>query len=327
MSFDLTSLRQAICDHGNVVRVVVAEIKGSAPREVGAAMMVWADGQSGTIGGGELEWQATEKARDLLSGGTQLDRYPLGPALGQCCGGAVTVLSEHFDQTSLEDLSGIDVFARAPQGGEPPLAVHRAIQRYRDRGESFAPELVQGWMIEPMSPSRQPVWIYGAGHVGRALVNMLAPLPQFAITWVDTGPERFPADIPDGVTVLPAANPGNAVKFAPDDAHHLVLTYSHQIDLALCHAILLHGHFGLGLIGSATKWSRFQSRLADLGHDHEKIRTINCPIGDPGLGKHPQAIAIGVTTALLKGAAEKMNHDRGIASYGGDSRAGRAADA
>ena len=329
MSLDLASLRAAICDHMRVVRVVVADVKGSAPRDVGASMLVWASGQSGTIGGGELEWRATAKARKMLSdqGETShLDRYPLGPALGQCCGGSVTLVSDVLDARRLQDIENQSVFSRGLKGVERPFSVERALQRARDRGETPDPQLIDGWMIEPIDPAQKPLWIYGAGHVGRALINVLAPLPEFVITWVDTGPDRFPKDVTPGVTILPAPNPAHAVQLAPQDARHLVLTYSHVMDLNLCHAILSHGHGGLGLIGSDTKWARFRARLAQLGHDLAKIDQINCPIGDRKLGKHPQAIAIGVATALVKDAAKKTRNHRGIPSDGGDADARRAVD-
>jgi xanthine dehydrogenase accessory factor len=105
--------------------------------------------------------------------------------------------------------------------------------------------------------------------------------------------------VPDHVTALPAADPARLVPHAPRDANHLILTYSHALDLALCHALLEHGFAGAGLIGSATKWARFRSRLGALGHSPAQIARIRCPIGTPGLGKHPQAIAIGVASSLL----------------------------
>ncbi|MEO1175493.1 MAG: xanthine dehydrogenase accessory protein XdhC, partial [Myxococcota bacterium] len=105
---------------------------------------------------------------------------------------------------------------------------------------------------------KTPLWIYGAGHVGRALVDVLAPLPDFDITWVDTGQDRFPDRLPDCVTPLVAADPAPVVAHAPDDAEHLVLTYSHDFDLAICHAILSGPFRSAGLIGSATKWARFR---------------------------------------------------------------------
>jgi xanthine dehydrogenase accessory factor len=234
------------------VRVSVVSTRGSAPREAGAAMLVTADGIAGTIGGGALEWQAMAEARAMLKAGAgPVERtVSLGPGLGQCCGGAVTLRFEMAE--------GLE----RPQGAA--------------------------------------LWIWGAGHVGRALVRTLSTLPEVAITWIDTGPDRFPADIPETVTRLIATDPPRLMPHAPRGAHHLILTYSHDIDLALCDAALRHGFATCGLIGSATKWARFRSRLVGLGHADAEISRIDCPIGDPGLGKHPQAIAVGVAARLLK---------------------------
>ncbi len=329
MSFDLAALSDAVARHGRVVRIVVAEVAGSAPREVGAAMLVWADGQSGSIGGGALEYQAVARARQQLPGDrtARLDRLPLGPALGQCCGGSVTLLSEVYDSKALTSLHDLPVYARRIDGGDtPPLAVTRRIARSRSQGRLPAPGLTGGWMIEPVATPAQPLWIYGAGHVGRALVATLAPLPDFAITWVDTGPERFPDAPPEGVTALPAARPDRAVRLAPQNAHHLILTYSHVLDLNLCHALLAHGFASAGLIGSKTKWARFRSRLQKLGHSPGRIDRITCPIGTPGLGKHPQAIAIGVAAAML-GAAADTKINRGTPGDRDQTDRVRAADA
>ncbi|WP_428928340.1 xanthine dehydrogenase accessory protein XdhC [Marinibacterium sp. SX1] len=366
MGFDVEALRAALA-HGPVSRVVVAEVRGSAPREVGAAMLVWDGGQSGTIGGGTLEFEAAAAAR---AGRRGLSRQALGPDLGQCCGGAVTLLTEGFTRDDLArlDAGTTDVLARpvgalassAPGAaagmssaeaaarsslaqagaysaaaaaatsaktpaavssgaaassvsaeasgtvtaatfgaGPVPLSVERILARARDRGERPAAGLVDGWMVEPLARAVRPLWIWGAGHVGRALVDVLAPLPDLAITWVDTGPGRFPATVPDRVTVLPAATPAALVPHAPQAAEHLILTYSHALDLDLCHALLTHGFAFAGLIGSQTKWARFRSRLAGLGHGPGEIARITCPIGDPALGKHPHAIAIGVAARLL----------------------------
>lgn len=299
--FDLDVLTQAVATRGRVARVVVAEVAGSGPREVGAAMLVWADGQAGTIGGGALEWAAIQAARGMLAaGGSRLDRMALGPTLGQCCGGAVTVLTEVYDAANLPEPS--DVIARAVEDRPMPLAVKRLLAAARGQGTQPAPALVQGWMVEPLARPDRAIWVWGAGHVGRALVAVLAPLPGLAITWVDVAADRFPVDVPPGVTVLPAADPGLLVAHAPPRAEHLVLTYSHTLDLDLCHRLLGHGFASLGLIGSATKWARFRSRLEALGHPPAQIARIDCPIGDPALGKHPQAIAIGVAGAVLSRA-------------------------
>lgn len=296
---DLAGLSAAIAAHGRVARVVIAAHDGSSPREPGAAMLVWQGGQSGTIGGGALEFAAASDARDRLSNGrTRVTRVPLGPALGQCCGGAVTLVTEVFDAATLP-LPQAGVLARATDGSAMPLAVRRLLDRARGQGALPAVQLVQGWLVEPVAQPSRELWIWGAGHVGRALVSVLAPLPALRITWVDVAPDRFPDTLPAGVTALPAADPLLLVPHAPRRAEHLILTYSHALDLDLCHRLLDHGFAGAGLIGSSTKWARFRSRLAALGHSPQAISRITCPIGDPGLGKHPQAIAIGVATALL----------------------------
>ena len=239
-----------------MIRVTILKTAGSVPRETGTEMRVTAEGIRGTIGGGALEWRAMKVAREMLESGTERAErtLPLGPSLGQCCGGSVTLLFEAID-----------------------------------------PET-------PFEETGAPLWIWGAGHVGRALVGVLGPLPDYALTWVDTAENRFP-EADDGMARrLVAAQPDVLVRHAPTDAHHLILTYSHDIDLALCHALLSHDFASTGLIGSATKWARFRKRLVSLGHTDAQTWRIACPIGDPTLGKHPQAIAVGVATGLLRGA-------------------------
>jgi len=300
MGFDRQALRDAVETHGTVVRVVIAALKGSSPREVGASMLVRKDGQSGTIGGGTLEFQAAQAARSQTDP-LRLSQHALGPDLGQCCGGAVTLLSEVYDQRAVDDLDD-RVIVRSTRGGDMPLPVKHLLATARGQGVVPEPQLIDGWMIEPVHKPARHLWIWGAGHVGRALVDVLSPLPDLAITWVDTRPERFPDTVPNAVTVLPAAKPAELVRHAPCEAEHLVLTYSHNLDLELCNRLLLHDFNFAGLIGSATKWARFRSRLAALGHPPERIGRITCPIGDPSLGKHPQMIAVGVAAELLRPA-------------------------
>jgi xanthine dehydrogenase accessory factor len=331
--FDLDALSAALAAHGRVARVVIAGVEGSAPREAGASMLVWETGQSGTIGGGALEYEAAAKARVMLAasapalphagggrrlsgdaavddgrdrppiprvgegrgGGPRLERVALGPSLGQCCGGAVVLWTEIYDAMP-EAVAGI--VARGP---EPmPLAVKRALAAARGQGVRPAAGVVQGWLVEPVLEAERQVWVWGAGHVGRALVAVLAPLPGIAVTWVDVAAERFPELVPEGVTLVPAVDPALLADRAPARAEHLVLTFSHALDLELCHRLLRRGFRSCGVIGSATKWARFRSRLAALGHSAEAISRIRCPIGDPALGKHPQAIAVGVVAELLR---------------------------
>lgn len=237
----------------SAIRITVARTAGSVPREAGTAMTVSAEATQGTIGGGALEWEAIAEARRMIAEGlARAERtFPLGPALGQCCGGSVT------------------------------LSFALAEAEARETG--------------------RPLWIWGAGHVGRALAAVCAPLPGHAVTLIDDAQERLPGTLAADVTPLVAADMPALVPFAPAHADHLIVTYSHRIDLALCNALLRHRAASIGLIGSATKWARFRGRLAVLGHGPEAIARIACPIGDPSLGKHPQQIAIGVAASLIAG--------------------------
>lgn len=233
------------------ITITITATKGSVPRSAGTSMCVWADRKTGTIGGGALEYEATKTARAMIENGNTQKRQtiPLGPDLGQCCGGSVTL---EFAQTAMR-------------------AAH----------------------------THPPLWIWGAGHVGRAIAQVMGPLDDRDITLIDTTADRMPDALPPTVSPLVAADPVRAVAHAPRDGDHLILTYSHDIDLALCDALLRHGFASCGLIGSATKWARFRSRLASMGHADAQITRIACPIGDPSLGKHPQAIAVSVAGALI----------------------------
>lgn len=297
MSFDRDILTRLIAAHGSVARIVVLDTKGSAPRDAGTAMYVWADGQEATIGGGTLEYQAVAEARRLLEANAapSVQVKPLGPALGQCCGGSVTLLYERFDAASLPAETDHTYLRRvtADATKTPPAKCMKT--------DVSSPVFADGWVAEVISPTRLPVWIFGGGHVGRALAAVLAPLPDFDVTVIDISAERMP-DIA-GTTPLIATDPTRLVPHAPATAHHFVMTHSHALDLELCHALLNQRTARIGLIGSATKWARFRKRLMTLGHDPATIARITCPIGDPALGKHPQEIAIGVAQSLVRARA------------------------
>ena len=188
-----------------------------------------------------------------------------------------------------------EVIEAAPAGASRALRVGAAAEA--PPGPGGTTRIERGWLVEPIVRTGESLWIWGAGHVGRALVATLLPLGRFELTWIDVAADRFPEDAPDRVV---ASDPTSLVPSTPRGARHLIVTHSHAIDLALCHALLRHGFGACGLIGSATKWSRFRSRLRALGHADGAIDAIACPIGDPGLGKHPQAIAIGVAAELLR---------------------------
>lgn len=243
----------------SAIWVEITETRGSTPRNVGVAMRVTEDGTEGTIGGGALEHQAIAEARELLaSEGSELRRtYPLGPDLGQCCGGAVTL-----------------GFTRSPKRFEQP-----DIRVFRSAPDQAHPELL---------------WLWGAGHVGRAVVKTLDP-EAFKITWVDSAIERFPNGEGAHVTLTPAADMPLLATRAPVLSHHLIFTFSHDIDFALCAALLRRDVASIGLIGSETKRARFFRRLREIGLDPAPIQ---CPIGDKRLGKAPHQIARGVAKAF-----------------------------
>lgn len=246
-----------------MISVEIIATRGSAPRDKGTVMVVDAHESHGTIGGGALEHRAIATARRMLADERKdfEETLPLGPGLGQCCGGAVTL---RYATGARE----VDAPRHMPLD---PALVARA--------------------------EGGPLWLWGAGHVGRAVVRAVSALGVFQITWVDSEAARFPADIPESITVIPSADMPRLAAHAPRDADHLIFTYSHDIDLALCAALLRRGFASCGLIGSTTKWARFQNRLRAMQLDPG---FITCPIGDPARGKHPDVIAHSTATALLR---------------------------
>jgi xanthine dehydrogenase accessory factor len=321
-----------------VIRVVVVRTQGSTPRAAGAAMCVDAVTANGSIGGGALEFDAISRARAVLAEGVppwwrELRSLPLGPSLGQCCGGHVTLLLEAVPDSEEVARPGT-VLLRAVGDGLPPLMYGGARQEPRTTPEPsrslqreipaavlrVADAMLAGrrllevvlippargetaWVIEPAPPAKHPLYLYGAGHVGRALVHALDGLP-FAIRWIDTAADRFPIAVREDVACVVAAQPELPAATAPPGALHLVMTYSHPLDLAICHAVLAAGQSAqLGVIGSETKRARFLKRLAEAGIAPEQLTRLTCPIGLPGIrGKEPASIAISVAAALLQWA-------------------------
>ena len=299
---------EMVASHGRCALVTVADVRGSAPREPGARMVIAPDGGfRGTIGGGELEWRAIGAARAALSrdaAAATLDRLTLGPDLGQCCGGSVRLLTEVFDR----DRSA-EVHVLATREAAGPFATRgrirtHGVERLVVDGMDAGPPVVlasDDVIVEWFHDPRRPVWLFGAGHVGRALMLALAPLP-FEVTWVDERADAFPAAMPANVRPLPSADSAGEVARAPAGALIVVMTHSHARDLAIVHAALAAGRFGyVGLIGSASKRARFTRRLRESGVSDARIAKLVCPIGLSSIGsKHPAAIAAGVAVQLLE---------------------------
>ena len=292
--------------------VVVGRVEGSGPREAGARMIVTGEDLFGTIGGGQLEFEAIDCARKALDGAPDAftKRYPLGPELGQCCGGVVTILFEPF---TAADAAWVQHLI---EQSEMPIDVVRRVEKRHgaftrtlltgeeasDTAADFIAEMHDGGFVvtERLGDARQPVWLFGAGHVGRALTTALAPL-AFKVTWLDSRAGEFPEDLPNGVTKLVAAMPELMLDEAPPKSVFIVMTHSHALDQEICEAVLRRDDFAyLGLIGSNTKAARFASRLKAKGLKETDVARLNCPIGLPGIaGKAPEVIAASVAADLL----------------------------
>lgn len=330
MKYWISELAPLLASGQDVMRVVVTSTRGSAPREAGAAMLIHRDGSSGTLGGGHLEFKAIALARELMAQDSALahsQRFSLAAALGQCCGGIVDLWWERFTPADSELIAEANrllnlgrtvvlvslVSARTCvrklwvadtpylPADVPDIASH--LEALIKTTHNTSPvRLLQfehtSLLLERLDRKHTPLWVFGAGHVGQAIVEHLRDLP-FDITWVDSREGVFPANLPVNVRTLESDVPEAEVRYAPDDAWFLILTHDHELDYAICAALLAQqtGHF-IGLIGSRTKAARFAHRLDRQGYSSARI---TCPIGIPGIsGKEPATIAISVVAQLLQ---------------------------
>ncbi|MDR8771906.1 hypothetical protein FEP92_02290 [Burkholderia multivorans] len=298
----LGDLQQLLAHGESAVLVTVAHTDGSAPREAGTKMLVTRDTARHTIGGGHLEWKAIEIARHLLKDGAhvpharRLERLALGPSLGQCCGGAVVLAFERLD---VGDLGWITSLAKrvaagaatvrsvsfgpspsAPLLSEPEPAAARAdCLLWETGGVSL--------MTETIAPYAFPVALFGAGHVGAALVKVLATLPC-RVRWIDRRDAAFPAaDALAGIgdlTIDALDDPATAVDTAPPHTYFVVMTHDHALDFALAERILRRGDYAyFGMMGSHAKRVQFDHRLAAIGIDPVQVARMRCPIGVEGI--------------------------------------------
>jgi xanthine dehydrogenase accessory factor len=264
---DLASALRDMLQRGEPAALVtVAEARGSTPREPGARMLVGPDAAIGTIGGGRLEWDAISRARMLASDPTQPPQttidVPLGPAIGQCCGGHVTLLLERADPAVL---ARIEAEERAASASLPR------------------------------------VLLFGAGHVGKAIATALAPLP-FDIQWIDERAEEFPPQMPgSNVHPIVTSAPLDVITEAPPGSCYLILTHLHALDFQITQAVLRRADFAYaGLIGSATKRRRFERTFTAHGGDPQALARLTCPIGSAlHRDKRPAVIAALVAAELL----------------------------
>lgn len=339
----LDFLRRRPPSAGGACLVTVMHVRGSAPREPGAKMLVDAEGLSGSIGGGELEHQCTKLACAALASArsdrldTFVRTFPLGANLGQCCGGVVEVLFERIPATPpawLEEALACHT-ARTPAVLATSLDPSGKVHKYlitADRCRQFAAPCDQiddiaaaarrllaaagraecmriergdggklAVLLEPVAPFGMPVVLFGAGHVGSAVIATLAAL-DCDVRWIDSRRQIFPNVVPQNVTCIEVARPEREIAATPPGAFYLVMTHSHALDYAICEAILERGDFAYaGLIGSISKRRRFERLMRKQGMPRALVDRLTCPIGVRGAGgKKPAEIAIAVAAELLQ---------------------------
>ncbi len=306
------------------VLVTISGIRGSSPREPGAKMIVTARETIGTIGGGQLEHQCTHIAAGLVdkAAAPATRRFPLGPALGQCCGGVVDVLFEPVGSGLPEWLRDL----RALHGQQQPSVLvtdtgtgekfivtadnvfgiggdasgSATVAAARTRLEKGAAEVIDGTFYEPVLPSDFNIAVFGAGHVGASVVSVLSQL-DCNIRWIDSRRDIFRA-APRNVRTVESDAPALEVAAMPSGSYYLVMTHSHPLDFDICDRILRRGDAAYcGLIGSLTKRRRFEKRLRQQGLTQTAIDALVCPIGVDGInGKKPAEIAIAVAAEILR---------------------------
>lgn len=321
-------------DGGTAVLVTVAGVRGSAPREVGASMLVMEAEASGTVGGGELEYQCLKIAARLLGVDADdagfLRRFPLGPNCGQCCGGVVDVLFERVTTGTrwTRELLGhwrsreaVALVTELDAAGRPLRQLVTAAGT--DAGQSGSAACVQArelllarapaaridtpgrsqdfLLIEPCADGGFDIAIFGAGHVGSAVVHVMSGL-NCNVRWIDSRRQIFPANPPGNVQLIESTDPAQEVAALPRQTFVLIMTHSHAIDLAICAAVLARRDFAYcGLIGSLSKRRRFEKRLRAQAFSDTELKRLTCPIGVSGIrAKQPAAIAIAVAADILR---------------------------
>jgi xanthine dehydrogenase accessory factor len=225
--------------------------------------------------------------------------YPLGPLLGQCCGGRVRLLIEHLDLAGLDWLTAAEpgrMLATTLGENRVDRAVFARETATRQSARGDRPEIGTR-IVEPVGERPRPFYLFGAGHVGQAIARHLTGLP-LQLAWFDTREDMAGVD---GVTVMPETEIARCIEEAPEDAALAILTHDHPLDYVLTLAALKRTPLAfVGLIGSSTKIARFRSRLLSDGISPEALARLTAPIGIPGVaGKEPDVIAIAVVAQLL----------------------------
>lgn len=314
------------------VLVTVAGIRGSAPREIGAKMIVTATETIGTIGGGQLEYQSTRIAVDMLEDEQlALRSFPLGSSMGQCCGGVVEILFEPVQRGMPAWLRDLVALHGQREAAVIATRISRSAPRKfvvtADNVYGAADEQANGRMLasaravlaagtearrdvqefyEPIIAPDLNIAVFGAGHVGTAVVDALSVL-DCNIRWVDSRRNIF-RQVPTNVRAVEAEEPALEVAAMPPDSFYLVMTHSHALDFDICDRILRRGDARYcGLIGSVSKRRRFEKRYRQQGMPDALLSGLVCPIGVEGIsGKKPREIAVAVAAEVLRVRERKL---------------------
>jgi len=341
MNHWIDKLNELVERNEDCVLLTVARVRGSAPREVGAKMIVTAKETIGTIGGGQLEYQCARTAFEQIRSAGAPDetrfvrRYPLGANCGQCCGGVVDVMYEYLTGMSAGFLKELQqshdqkqptIVATGLVAGTGKYLVTTSNCMSFDEDSNCPSETLtaardllatggparddENFLFEPVRPGDFHIALFGAGHVGAATVDVLSRL-DCSIRWIDNRSRVFPGKLPGNVTAIETAEPAREVAAMPAGAFYLVMTHSHPLDQEICTQVLQRSDFAYcGLIGSHSKRRRFERQLQKLGLSESLLQRLTCPIGVPGIqGKRPVEIALAVAAQLLqvKDAAENLD--------------------
>ena len=327
------------------VLITVKQTIGSVPRSAGTKMLVTNHQCAGTIGGGHLEFRAIESAHELLADKNASPRYlekiPLGPSLGQCCGGMVELMYERISNSAApwiqslgqcieSEIPAVIVTTlnnkeQAHQQDACKLIVTESDcygelvgsnldgnseQKMQSKAVLYARELLSNrastaqqeqndFLYELTSSESFHLMLFGAGHVGQAVVSVLQAL-SCRITWIDSREELFPESLPNNVTIVACDEPEEEIDNALPGTYVLIMTHNHQLDLKICEQALQQINVSFcGLIGSSSKSQRFRNRLLARGLGDKVVNRLVCPIGIDGInGKEPGVIAIAVTAQL-----------------------------
>ena len=292
-----------VSNEERAVFIMVTALRGSAPRECGTWMLVSQSGIAGTLGGGELERMASEAAQAMLSGNGQWQRTPLrcvlGPDLGQCCGGAIELLLEPIDTHASPWLCLAAKALSSPATQTLGFAIDRPDLTPYLVTDARAPD--DSIHLQSLRDPRLQLFLFGAGHVGRAVCGIAAELPV-CITAVDSRKEWL-ARLPTATNVHHQwqKKPESIITTIPMGAAALVMTFSHDLDYRLCLRLLARQDLAfIGLIGSHSKATSFRRRLKADGVTETVSDRLVSPIGRDGPpGKEPGVIALAALSEVM----------------------------